>query len=190
MHAVEDDHGRRVQLALRSVQRARSLLRSNRRFDGKLKSWVVTADVRSRANHGAGCPAAMAQHHGHLQVRLCDGHARPQRTTTATARIAKKVFRIAYVCGLAPGPCIVQRHFEVHLLASAKDGDGDRIACVFRVHRLRQVLRAGDLLAVEGHNQVAAQHHRIVALVSALGASVQAGFFGRAARQHALDQDA
>ena len=53
-----------------------------------------------------------------------------------------------------------------------------------------EVLADCDLLAVEGDDEVAAEHDGRVALVGALGAAVEAGFFGGAAGQDTLDEDA
>src|SRR5581483_7741735 len=44
------------------------------------------------------------------------------------------------------------------LLPAAQDGHTDRVARLMPVHNGADVLRVGDLLAVDGNDQIAAQH--------------------------------
>ena len=46
---------------------------------------------------------------------------------------------------------------EGHLAAVADDGDADDVAGLVLFHDGADVLRIGDLLAVDGHNQIAAE---------------------------------
>jgi hypothetical protein len=85
---------------------------------------------------------------------------------------------------------VAQRHLQVHLLASAKHRHRHRIARVFRSSSRPTGPAGCNLLPIETHNQVAAQHHRRVALVRALVPAVQSRLLCRAARQHPLDQHA
>ena len=58
------------------------------------------------------------------------------------------------------------------------------------IHDLGQVLLVLHVFAIDGDDEVAAQHNRSVALIGSLGSSVQAGFLGSSAGQDALDEEA
>ena len=77
-----------------------------------------------------------------------------------------------------------------YLLASAQNRHADRIAGLVLVHDRADVLRIGDLLAVDSHNQVAAQHDGRVAHIGLLIAAMQTRPFRRAAWNHLLNQHA
>src|SRR5690242_8753918 len=84
---------------------------------------------------------------------------------------------------------VAQRHLYVHLLLSAIDSQRHDIARAVRVHRRREVLCVGYLLAVHADDQVAAQHDRNVPHVGLLVASVQTGAGRGAPWEHAHNQN-
>ena len=56
------------------------------------------------------------------------------------------------------------------------------------IHHLREILLVFNFFAVDGDDQVAAQHDGNVAQISALGAAVQSGQIGRASGSDLDDQ--
>jgi hypothetical protein len=71
--------------------------------------------------------------------------------------------------------------FESHLFAAAEDGNADGVAGLVAVHEGVDILRVSNLLAVDGDDEVAAEHDGRVADVGLLIAAVQAGTFGSSA---------
>lgn len=79
--------------------------------------------------------------------------------------------------------------FEGHLAMAAQDGDADDVASLMLVHDDADVLWIGNLLAVDGDDEVAAEHDGGVAYVGLLIAAVEAGAFGCSAGNYALDEN-
>src|SRR6266700_5227422 len=92
---------------------------------------------------------------------------------------------------LSVGPArLAKDELQRHLLASAQNRNADRVPSLVAVHDRADVLRVGYLLAVDGHNQVAADHDRRIAKVSLLVSTAQAGALRRSAGDHFLDEHA
>src|SRR5258708_2745915 len=85
---------------------------------------------------------------------------------------------------------LAKDELQRHLLASAQNRNADRVPSLVAVHDRADVLRVGSLLAVDGHNQVAADHDRRIAEVRLLVSTAQAGALRRSAGDHFLDEHA
>ena len=72
---------------------------------------------------------------------------------------------------------------------AAQDGDADYVAGLVLVHDDADVLRIGDLLTVDGDDEVSAELDGRIADVGLLGAAAQAGALGSSAGKDALDED-
>jgi len=72
---------------------------------------------------------------------------------------------------------------------AAQDGYADYVAGLMLVHDDADVLRIGDLLTVDGDDEVSAELDGRIADVGLLGAAVQAGAFSCSAGKDALDED-
>src|SRR5664279_1369318 len=79
-----------------------------------------------------------------------------------------------YVLRSSLSACFSKDELEGQLSARAHDGDAYRVSGLMLVHDGANVLGIGDLLAVNGHNQVSSEHDGGVAHVSLLVAAVKA----------------
>lgn len=80
--------------------------------------------------------------------------------------------------------------FKRHLAMAAQDCDTDDVAGLMLVHDDADVLRIGDLLAVDGDDEVASEHDGCVSDVGLLIAAAETGAFSGSAGNYALDEDA
>ena len=78
----------------------------------------------------------------------------------------------------------------VILPSAADDRHAHGVACLVLVHDGVDVLRVFNFLAIDGDNQIAAQHDGRIAHVGLLVAAAQAGAIGGSAGNHPLDQNA
>src|SRR5215470_2886508 len=85
-------------------------------------------------------------------------------------------------------PGLAQRDGEFHLLLAAVDGHFYSVAGTMGVHDLREVLLVLDVLPVDGDDEVAAQHDRDVAEVSAFVPAAQSGAISGTAGQNLHDE--
>ena len=99
-------------------------------------------------------------------------------------------FRLIWILLAVVGAGFAELQLQRHLAVAAQDGDADYVAGLVLVHDGADVLRIGDLLAVDGDDEVAAEHDGRVADVGLLIAAVQAGALGCSAGNDALDEDA
>ena len=83
-----------------------------------------------------------------------------------------------------------EEELQGHLVFGAEDSDADGVAGLVLVHEGANILRVGDLLSVDGDDEVAAQHDGGVADIGLLVATVEACALGRSAGDNALNQDA
>src|SRR5581483_5955698 len=81
-----------------------------------------------------------------------------------------------------------QHHGHVHFSLPAIEGNTHAVAGAVIVHHLGQSLLIVNALAVDGNDQVAANHDWNIAQVSALRSSAQAGAVGRSSGHHLHDQ--
>src|SRR5512146_642410 len=72
---------------------------------------------------------------------------------------------------------------------AAQNGDADDVASLMFVHDDADVLRVGDLLAIDGDDEIAAEHDGCVANIGLLIAAAQAGALSRSTGNYALDED-
>ena len=86
-------------------------------------------------------------------------------------------------------PPFSKDQFESDLLFPAIERDADGVSSLVLINEVVDVLRIGDLLAVDGHNQIATEQDRRVADVSLLVAAVNAGALGRSATDDRLYED-
>src|SRR3974390_1237699 len=85
-------------------------------------------------------------------------------------------------------PRLAQRHIDVDLLLVAVDGDLDCVSGAMVVHHLRQVLLILDLLIIDGHDQVAAEHDGSIAEISPLSSGAKARLIRRPTWNYLYDQ--
>src|SRR5258708_35168034 len=84
-------------------------------------------------------------------------------------------------------PRFSQNDLEIHLLPTAINRQGDRIAGVVLLQNVRDFHGILHFLTVDGHNQIAADQDRPKAQAGALGPGLQSGAFGGAASVDPLD---
>src|SRR5581483_8796110 len=85
-------------------------------------------------------------------------------------------------------PRLSQRDVHIQLSFSPDNCDFHRVSGAVVVHDLSEVLLIFDLLVVNGHDDVTAEHDRRVAEVSPLRAGAESRLVGRAARSY-LDNE-
>src|SRR5437879_12097941 len=83
------------------------------------------------------------------------------------------VFILIAPSGLAAG--LAQNHRNVEPAAAPIESDLHGVAAAASVHHVLQILLVLDLLAVNGHDQIAANHDLHVAQIRSLAAPPQAG---------------
>lgn len=84
-------------------------------------------------------------------------------------------------------PGLPEHHIDIHLSFPAVEGDVNLVAGAVVVHYVRQVLLIGDLLAIYGYDQVAAQGDAGVAEISGFIAAAEASSIGGAAGHNTHD---
>src|SRR5207248_11458342 len=89
------------------------------------------------------------------------------------------VFILTAPSGLAAG--LAQNHRNLEPAAAAIESDLHGVAATASVHHVLQILLVLDLLAVNGHDQVAANHDLHVAQIRGLAAAAQTGALSTAA---------
>src|SRR5438105_5546630 len=98
------------------------------------------------------------------------------------------VFILIAPSGLAAG--LAQNHRNVEPAAAAIESDLHGVAAAMTVHHVLQILLVLDLLAVNGHDQIAANHDLHVAQIRSLAAAAQAGALSTAAGNHLQNEHA
>src|SRR5580698_5079828 len=67
-----------------------------------------------------------------------------------------------------------QRHIHILFFLVAVDRDPYRVAGTMIVHHLRQSLLVLDLFAIDGNDQISAEHDRDISQIGAFGAAAEA----------------
>src|SRR5271156_3796732 len=122
--------------------------------------------------------------------------SRTAATSAALSRIARHALaeaKAGAALGLASYlsllvRCIVQLNLDVHSSATTKDGKGNLVSRLVRIHRCRHILWIRNLLTIHRDDQVPSQHHWVISLVGSLRSSMQAGLLRCATRQNSLNQ--
>ncbi len=138
------------------------------------KSKAFTAEHAEDAEHSRAEPRGAQGHRAHLDFsflgELCD--------------LGGETLFLNLFLGFA------QRYLDFHLFLAAEDGYVDHVAGAVFVHDLSEVLLVFDFVAVDGDNEIAADHDGHVAEIGTLVAAVQSGAIGGASGNDLNDQQA
>src|SRR5258708_37573858 len=116
----------------------------------------------------------------------CTGLKPAHREFGMTIRIVR--VGLSQIRKLRRFPRFSQNDLEIHLLPTAINRQGDRIAGVVLLQNVRDFHGILHFLTVDGHNQIAADQDRPKAQAGALGPGLQSGAFGGAASIHPLNE--